>query len=60
MGNSVVITATADCQITNHINSTPPSATYMRQWIGSALVQIMACHLFGAKPLSEGVLEVDP
>ena len=25
------------------INSSPPSATYMRQWIGSALVQIMAC-----------------
>ena len=25
----------------------------MRQWTGSALVQIMACRLFGAKPLSE-------
>ena len=34
----------------------PPSAAYMRQWIGSALVQIMACRLFGAKPLSESVL----
>ena len=30
-----------------------PSATYMQQWIGSALVQIMACRLFGAKPLSQ-------
>ena len=30
-------------------NSSPPSATYMRQWIGSALVQIMVCRLFGAK-----------
>ena len=25
----------------------------MRQWIGSALVQIMACRLFGANPLSK-------
>ena len=25
----------------------------MRQWTGSSLVQIMACRLFGAKPLSE-------
>ena len=30
-----------------------PSVTYMCQWIRSALVQIMACHLFAAKPLSE-------
>ena len=27
-----------------------------RQWIGSALVPIMACRLFGAKPLSKPVL----
>ena len=27
-------------------NSSPPSAAYMCQWIGSALVQIMACCLF--------------
>ena len=33
-------------------NSSPPSAAYMRQWIRSALVQIMVCRLFGAKPLS--------
>ena len=25
------------------VNSSPPSAAYMCQWIGSALVQIMAC-----------------
>ena len=37
-------------------NSSPPSATYMCQWIGLALVQIMACHLFGAKSLSKPVL----
>ena len=33
------------------------NAAYMRQWIGSAMVQIMACHLFGAKPLSYPMLE---
>ena len=38
------------------LNSSSPSAAYMRQWIGSALVQIMACHLFGAKPLSKPML----
>ena len=38
------------------INSSSPSAVYMRQWIWSALVQIMACRLFGAKSLSEPVL----
>ena len=34
-----------------------PSAAYMRQWIVSALVQIMACGLYGAKPLSEPMLD---
>ena len=34
------------------LNPSPPSAAYMRQWIGSALVRIMACRLNGAKPLS--------
>ena len=38
------------------VNSSPPSAAYMRQCIGSALVQIMACHLFGTKPLSKPML----
>ena len=36
-----------------------PSAAYMRQWMGSmgsALVQIMACHLFGPKPLPKPML----
>ena len=33
-----------------------PSAAYMRQWIGSALVRIMVCRLFGAKPLSKPIL----
>ena len=38
------------------IDSSPPSAAYMRQWIGPALVQIMAYPLFGAKPLSTPLL----
>ena len=38
------------------VDSSPPSAAFMRQWIGSALVQIMACRLFGAKPLSKPML----
>ena len=40
-----------------------PSAAYMRQRIGPALVQIMACRLFGAKPLSKpmlGYCQLDP
>ena len=40
-----------------HLNSSPPRAAYMRQWIGSALVQIMACRLFSAKPVSKPVLD---
>ena len=43
--------------------SSPPSATYMHQWTGSALVQIMACCLFEAKPLPEPMLvyrQLDP
>ena len=35
----------------------------MRQWIGSALFQIMACRLFGTKPLSKpvpGYCQLDP
>ena len=38
------------------LNSSPPSATYMHQWIQSALVQIMAWRLFGTKPLSTPML----
>ena len=38
------------------INSSPLRLTYMCQWIGSALVQIIACHIFGAKPLSQPML----
>ena len=38
------------------INTSSPSAAYMRQWTGSALVQVMACRLFGVKPLPEPML----
>ena len=38
------------------INSSPPSATYMCQWIQSALVKIMACRVLGTKPLSKPML----
>ena len=35
------------------INSSPSSAAYIRQWSGPALVQVMACRLFGANTLHE-------
>ena len=38
------------------INSSMPSDAYMRQYNILTLVQIMACRLFGAKPLSEPML----
>ena len=44
-------------------NSSPSSVACIRQWIGSALVQIMACRLFGAEPLSKpnaGLLTIGP
>ena len=45
------------------INSSPPSAAYMRWWSGSPLIQIRACRLDGTKPSSEPVLaycQLDP
>ena len=50
-GKMVAILSQPQC-----VNSPPPSAAYMRQWIGSALAQIMACRLFVAEPLSETML----
>ena len=38
------------------LNPLRPSDAYMHRWNGSSLVQIMACRLFGAKPLSEPML----
>ena len=39
-----------------YLNSSPPSAAYMRQWSGSALVQVIACCLFSTKPLPKPML----
>ena len=44
------------CLVRQHLNSTPPSAANMHQWIGSALVQIMAWRWIGNKPLSEPMM----
>ena len=51
------------CDSLLRINLSPPKAAYMHQWTGSALVQIMACRLIGAKPLSKlilGYCQFDP
>ena len=42
--------------INSYFNLPLLNAAYMSQWIMSALVQIMACRLFGAKPSSSPVL----
>ena len=42
--------------MSSRVNSSFPSAAYMRQWTGSALVQIMACRLFGNNSLSKPML----
>ena len=41
---------------TKDVNLHPASAACIRHWIGPALIQIMACRLFGAKPLSKPML----
>ena len=38
------------------VNSLKPSDAYMRKQTRPALLQIMACRLNGAKPLSEAML----
>ena len=44
------------CLSIGSLNSLRPSDAYMRQWNESSLVQVMACCLFGTKPLSEPML----
>ena len=46
----------ADLKVGMIFNSSSPSATYMRQWIGLVLLQIMAWHLFISKPLPKRML----
>ena len=41
---------------TSIVNLLRPRVAYMRQWPRPSLVQIMACRLLGAKPLSEPML----
>ena len=58
-----VTVTTRPTQYDSLVNLSPPSATYKHQWIGSALVQIMACCLFSTKPLSKPMLshcQLDP
>ena len=45
-------------ELSDYFNSPPPGAAYIHQWIRWDLVQIMACRLFGAKPLSEPILSI--
>ena len=43
----------------NWVNSSLPGATiYMNWWTGSALVQIMACHIVSANPLLESIIDL--
>ena len=44
-------------QIKRINSSPPPCPAYIRQWIILALVLIMACRLFGAKPLAKLMLD---
>ena len=49
--------------ITATFNSLKPSDAYMLHWNKPSLAQIMACHLFGTKPLSETMVifcQLDP
>ena len=49
--------------LSHQLCNSSPLVTHMRQWIGSALVQIMGCHLLVAKPLSTtmlGYCQLDP
>ena len=46
-----------------HRGSSPSTVADFRQWTESALVQVMACRLCGAKPLPEPMLtyyQLDP
>ena len=56
VGHREILLSTHTVFGTGTFNSSPPSGGYMRQWIGSTLVHIMACRRFGAKPLSQPIL----
>ena len=42
--------------LVSSFNSSPPTVAYMRQWTGTTLVQVMAWHRKGDKPLPEPTL----
>ena len=42
--------------VSSGLNPSPPSAAYMPQFIRSALVQVITCRLFEAKPLPKPML----
>ena len=45
------------------VDTLKPGDSYMHQWTGPALVQLMACCLFGAKPLPRQMMtycQLDP
>ena len=46
-----------DIQGRSCLNSLRPSDAYMRRWTGPSSVQIMACRLFGAKPLCWNIVD---
>ena len=54
---NVVWKMAAICLGLNLLNSLWPGDSYMRQWTGSSLVQVMACRQPGDKPLSEYVYD---
>ena len=54
--NYVINSAVQPIVYSIQFNSSPPSAAYLREWNGSSMAQVMACRLFGAKPLSEPTL----
>ena len=46
-----------------YLTPRPPCAVYVRRWIMWELVQIMACRVFNAKPLSkpkQGYYQLNP
>ena len=57
MWDEITYPSPMEFPIHGEINSSPPSAASMRQWIDWALLQIMAWRLFGTKQLSKPMLQ---
>ena len=52
-GDEIIVIEFLQVNLKSCINSSPPCATNMHHWTGSALFRVMVCSLFGAKPLPE-------